>query len=61
VKGSRTPTESISIPKALMKEVGSWVGKRGYRSKAELAKESIRLRLEQLRQYDVMLRRLTKK
>ena len=44
-----------------MKEVGSWVGKRGYRSKAELAKESIRLRLEQLRQYDVMLRRLTKK
>jgi Arc/MetJ-type ribon-helix-helix transcriptional regulator len=44
-----------------MKEVGSWVGKRGYRSKAEFAKESIRLRLEQQREHENMLRRLTKK
>ena len=47
----RTPTVSVSIPEPLIQQVDRWIGRRGYRSRAEIVKEALRFRLEQLREH----------
>jgi len=57
----RTATVSVSLPKSLVRDLDPWVGKHGYSSRAEIAKESIRLRLEQLDRYAKWLKELKRK
>jgi len=57
----RTPTVSVSLPESLLREVDRWVGKRGYRSRAEFIKEATRLRLEQQKQHANWLKGLKRR
>jgi Arc/MetJ-type ribon-helix-helix transcriptional regulator len=52
----RTAAVTITLPKPLVREIDRWVGKRGYRSRAELVKEAVRFRLERLRKHQQRMR-----
>lgn len=41
---------NIALPEELVKEIDKFIGKLGYRSRAELVKEAVRNRLKELKE-----------